>query len=46
MGHAGTLSAEGADGAAAKIEALRRAGVHVAESPAAIGTTVLRALAH
>jgi len=46
MGHAGTLSAEGAGGAAAKIEALRRAGVHVAESPAAIGTTMLRALAH
>ena len=44
MGHAGAIISGGKGTAADKIEALRRAGIHVAESPAAMGSTMLKAL--
>ena len=44
MGHAGAVISGGRDTAAAKMEALRAAGVHVAESPAALGSTMVRVL--
>ncbi len=44
MGHAGAVISGGKDTAAAKVDALRRAGVHIAESPAALGSTMLKAL--
>jgi succinyl-CoA synthetase alpha subunit len=44
MGHAGAVISGGRDTAAAKFEALQAAGVHVARSPATLGSTMLRAL--
>ncbi len=44
MGHAGAVISGGKDTAAAKFEAMRKAGIHVADSPAALGSTMVRAL--
>jgi succinyl-CoA synthetase alpha subunit len=44
MGHAGAVISGGRDTAAAKQEALRAAGVHVSESPAALGSTMIEVL--
>ncbi len=44
MGHAGAVISGGRDTAGAKMEAMREAGIHVAESPAALGSTMVRAL--
>jgi succinyl-CoA synthetase alpha subunit len=41
MGHAGAIIAGGKGGAAEKIEAMRSAGITIAPSPAAIGSTML-----
>ena len=44
MGHAGAVISGGRDTAAAKKDALRTAGVHVSESPAALGSTMIEVL--
>lgn len=44
MGHAGAVISGGRDTAAAKMEAMRMAGIHVSESPAALGSTMVRML--
>ncbi|WP_043360752.1 succinate--CoA ligase subunit alpha [Belnapia sp. F-4-1] len=44
MGHAGAVISGGKDTAEAKIEAMRAAGIHVADSPAALGSTMVKAL--
>jgi succinyl-CoA synthetase alpha subunit len=44
MGHAGAVISGGKDTAAAKMEAMAAAGIHVADSPAALGSTMVRAL--
>ncbi|TCZ60868.1 succinate--CoA ligase subunit alpha [Roseicella aquatilis] len=44
MGHAGAVISGGKDTAAAKMEAMRGAGIHVADSPAALGSTMVKAL--
>jgi succinyl-CoA synthetase alpha subunit len=44
MGHAGAVISGGRDTAAAKQEALRAAGVHVSDSPATLGATMIRVL--
>jgi len=44
MGHAGAIISGGKGGAGDKIEAMKRAGIHIAESPAAIGSTMAEAM--
>ena len=45
MGHAGAIIAGGTGAADEKLEALRRAGVHIPPSPAEIASTMTKALA-
>ena len=45
MGHAGAIISGGKGMAIEKIEALRKAGIKIAESPAHIGSTMLKAMA-
>ncbi len=45
MGHAGAIVSGGKGTAAEKMKALREAGIHVVDTPAAIGETIRRALA-
>jgi succinyl-CoA synthetase alpha subunit len=44
MGHAGAVISGGRDTAAAKKEALKAAGIHVSDSPAALGSTMITVL--
>jgi len=44
MGHAGAVISGGQDTAAHKIEALKDCGIHVADSPASLGETMLKAM--
>ncbi len=45
MGHAGAVIQHGLGDAASKIQALKGAGVYIAESPVTIGETMAAALA-
>jgi succinyl-CoA synthetase alpha subunit len=44
MGHAGAIISGGSGTASAKIDAMRAAGIRVADSPATLGETMVRAL--
>ena len=45
MGHAGAIIQHGAGGADEKLEAMASAGIHIANSPVTIGTTMAKVLA-
>ncbi|MBL8696895.1 MAG: succinate--CoA ligase subunit alpha [Alphaproteobacteria bacterium] len=44
MGHAGAVISGGNDTADFKVDAMKSAGIHVADSPAALGSTMVKAL--
>ena len=44
MGHAGAVISGGRDTAAAKMAAMRDAGIHVTDNPAALGSTMVKAM--
>ena len=44
MGHAGAIVGGKNDTAAAKMEIMKKCGIHVVQSPADIGATVAKAL--
>jgi len=44
MGHAGAVISGGKDTADFKVAALKEAGIHVADSPASLGSTMIKAL--
>ncbi|WP_029011387.1 succinate--CoA ligase subunit alpha [Azospirillum halopraeferens] len=46
MGHAGAVISGGNDTADFKIEVMKSAGLHVADSPASLGSTMLSAMRH
>ena len=44
MGHAGAIISGGKGTAGDKIEAMKKAGIKIADSPATLGKTMLKAL--